>query len=666
MTLWIWTLVVALGSFGLALGLNYALVRLRNYTLAGLQGIPYDLGMTRYAEGRLAEKMAGPVAVVEVGNDTEPQISNRYGNALPGLTFGNNPRAFHAQVLRNLRRLGARVVVFDLLFDREDPMDRYFGPAIAERKDVILAALDARNVVKGGLAETTHELILPNDKLRTAAAGIGIAKLPQDQDKTVRRFEWWFTSMDPDTAEDVSIPALGVAAAAQYAGIDSKKVMDQEFRPRGTFLNHRVAWMQDRFADGEVRTSYIRFFGQAGSPAGDASVAAYEDVFGCYQPGFDPAERTRLAALLKDRIVLIGNVTDIGQDYHRVPVISKFQVLDDNQQMPGVEIQAAVTQTALSGRYVQQTPEVARVLLVLGVCIVTALIGRLLNPIPSVILGGLGLVALNSASIWLVAGPGLRLEPVTASVGLLVTLVSELGLMFFGERKARIQARRQLSRHVGPGVADRLAEDEWPDFAGEGREITMLFSDLQGFTSLSETMSSAGICDLLNRYFGVIFPILFKYGGTVDKLMGDGMMAYFGFPQRDPEHAAKAIQCAIEMQAALEAWQRTPEMAGSPPLRTRIGIHTGEATIGEIGYGERAEFTVIGDVVNVASRLEGMNKGFNTSILISEATRNAAGDVAPMVFRGAATVRGRKEPMPVYSVETDPEAAPPAEATQSD
>src|SRR4028119_1683320 len=104
----------------------------------------------------------------------------------------------------------------------------------------------------------------------------------------------------------------------------------------------------------------------------------------------------------------------------------------------------------------------------------------------------------------------------------------------------------------------------------------MLFSDLQGFTSLSETMNSQELCAVLNRYFGdVIFPIVDKHAGTTDKLMGDGMMAYFGWPARHRDHAARAIRCALEMQTALEEWKRLPENEGLPPLRTRVGIHTG-------------------------------------------------------------------------------------------
>ncbi|HTE18783.1 MAG TPA: adenylate/guanylate cyclase domain-containing protein, partial [Armatimonadota bacterium] len=124
---------------------------------------------------------------------------------------------------------------------------------------------------------------------------------------------------------------------------------------------------------------------------------------------------------------------------------------------------------------------------------------------------------------------------------------------------------------------------------------------------------------------------------------------------------ARAIRCALEMQTALEEWKRLPENDALPPLRTRVGIHTGEATIGEIGSGTRAEFTVIGDVVNVAARLEGMNKEFGSTILISDATRAAAGEIVPMIPQGMATVRGRKEPMPVYSI--DPDAALVVEAT---
>jgi adenylate cyclase len=325
-----------------------------------------------------------------------------------------------------------------------------------------------------------------------------------------------------------------------------------------------------------------------------------------------------------------------------------------------------MVQTLLSGEYPTQAPWWSNIALVFVVCVVTALLGRFVAP--GVLLGCAAalLVGLYFLSTSLLAGPGATyLEPVTASAGVVVASLLEIGFMFLAERRDRESVKRQLVRHVGEGVAEKLTDEEWPEGQGEACKITMLFSDLQGFTSISETMTPPEICSLLNRYFGVVMPILDEHHGTLDKLIGDGMMAYFGWPARSPEHATNAIKCAVAVQQALEEWQRQPENAGMPPLRTRIGIHTGEVVIGEVGSGTRVEFTVIGDVVNVASRLEGMNKEYGTTILVSEDSRDLAGAIVPYQYRGVATMRGRREPMPVYSIDPGPASGRQRTATGS-
>jgi adenylate cyclase len=659
--LWVWSLVVGLLAVGAAWGLEHNLVRAQLYLLLNWQGMAYDLGMTRHARQALRRGYTAPVVVAAITEGTNDVLDRVDVPAPDGgkpqrLRFRYDRRFFHARVLENLRKLGARVVVFDILFDEEDEnWDGQLARAIRDHGKVILAAVDDPRPEEGIL----HSLQYPTPALRTAAAGLGVVNVPLDPDETLRRFYWWFPGFDEDTAEDVPIPSLGVAAAALYSGADPRRVIQDEVQARRTFLGGPIVWMPS----GDSPTSFITFAGTAGYPAGLESVVNYDNlldipardaVTGVARLGMNLPASEELRDRVRDRIVIIGDSTRIAQDLHRVAVVSRIgEKGEATQQMPGVEAQAHITQTAMFGRYVRRASEAAHIFLLLATCLMMALVGRVLSPVPAFAAGLTLLAALWFGSNRLLAEDRIWLEPVTASVGLAMALVGETVVMFFGERRERMQVRRQLARQVGPGIADKLTEDEWPELAGESCEITMLFSDLQGFTSLSENLSSPEICALLNQYFGIIFPVLDQHGGTLDKLMGDGMMAYFGWPQRHPDHAARAVRCAIEMQKALEAWQNLPEKKGLPPLRTRIGVHTGIATVGGIGSGEREEFTVIGDVVNVASRLEGMNKDYQTTILISEDTRQAAGEIAPMVFRGTATVRGRKEQINVYSVEVE-------------
>lgn len=660
--LWVGSALVGLLSFVLAWGLQSGLIRSENYTLQLLQAtVAFNGGMTQHAYDRLNDpKHYQPVTVVEIGKGTYDWVQTTDFSKVPGSPFTAGrlarlqvyQRWFHTRVLRNLKKLGARVVVFDIVFSGADPeLDADFARAIKEHGKVVLAAVNDVGQEAGSGIIRSKGLDYPSGELLAAAAGLGMATLPQDADEgTLRRFQWATTGIDYDTGEDTLVPALGAAAAALYAGRNPKTVLTEPENSGRNFLGHRVQAISGKLPE---RLSYITYFGPSGYPAGPESVLPYESLVDLEHSSIP---LSRLRALVKDRIVIIGSAAASDQDVHRVPVKTQQPVLGATQKMPGVEVQSHVIQTLLSGQYVEQATEQTQVLLLLCACLFVSLSGRVLNPRSLMVIGALLVFGLCWGSSQLLGSARLWMEPVTASVGVLLATIGETTFMYVTERRARLHVRRQLQRQVGPGVADKLTEGDWPEFGGEAREITLFFSDLQGFTSLSENMSSPEICQFLNRYCAVILPILQEYGGALDKIMGDGFMAYFGWVPRHPDHAARAIQCALKVQAALDEWTKLPENQNLPPLRTRVGLHTGIATVGEIGAAGRAEFTVIGDIVNVASRLEGMNKEFGTRILLSEATRDAAGDIVPMQYRGVAQVRGREVPMPVYSVDVTPES----------
>jgi len=649
--MWVASAVIGLVAFAAVWWLQYELVRRQAYQLVQLQGSVYDAGMTLAARKNLRKTGAnGPVTIIAIKENTNGVLQN-VASFLPGvdrrLNFGTDARAFHVRLLQRLKELGARTVVFDILFDADNPeLDPHLAKAMQDHGNVILVAFEDKSQEAGGAADS-RTLLYPNPTLMASAKGIGVANVPQDPDKTVRRFQWWYKGLDPDTVEETPFPPLGVAAAAAHAGKNPKTIITEEVQKGRILLGKPIAWLPGD----DAPTSYFQYYGLSGFPAGADSLVNYEEVVALDQ---EQGGKEKLRRQIEGKIVIIGNSTIIAQDRHRTPVLSpqSSQGDDSSQDMYGVEIQAHIAQTALNGRYVRQAPDWARMLLTLASCLLIALLGRVLGPWQLLLAATLTFAALITGSITLLSEAGVTLEPVTACAGVLTAFAFESVFMHMAERKQRVAVKRQLNRHVGPGVADKLTEDEWPDLTGESWEITMLFSDLEGFTTLSESMSSQELCALLNRYCAVIFPIIDKYEGGVDKLMGDGMMAYFGWPKRTGAHAEQAIRCALEMQEALEQWQQQPEFAGQLQLRTRIGLHTGTAMIGEIGVGDRAEFTVIGDVVNVAARLESMNKDYGTTVLLSEATRNSAGEIVPMAYRGVAAVRGRKEPMPVYSVET--------------
>jgi adenylate cyclase len=224
---------------------------------------------------------------------------------------------------------------------------------------------------------------------------------------------------------------------------------------------------------------------------------------------------------------------------------------------------------------------------------------------------------------------------------------------YLRERHARDQAVSLFRRFLNPNVVQQIVEqgETVESLSGRTREVTVLFSDIRGFTTLSESRPPQQVVELLNRYFERQVEVVFRHGGTLDKFIGDCIMAFWGAPLDDPQHAQRAVAAALEMEETLLAFRRDLEAEGSDvgDFDVGIGVHSGAAVIGFIGAQRKLDYTAIGDTVNLASRVEGLTKGV-ARVLVTQDTMNACEAASAFEFehRGAFHVKGRVAEVDLY------------------
>lgn len=215
------------------------------------------------------------------------------------------------------------------------------------------------------------------------------------------------------------------------------------------------------------------------------------------------------------------------------------------------------------------------------------------------------------------------------------------------------KAKGQMQRYFTPAVAEKIAvaDDDFLKPGGHRQDVAVMFCDIRGFTSLSEKLSPEEVLDLLSEYHARMVDVIFRLGGSLDKFMGDGIMATFGTPETAPDDAERAVRAGIAMKKELQELNIAREKRGLPALHQGIGIHHGSVIAGNIGTSERLEYTVIGDTVNVASRIESACKELGETFLISETVRARMSDDIHTRDLGTVAVKGKAEPISVFAVD---------------
>jgi adenylate cyclase len=495
----------------------------------------------------------------------------------------------------------------------------------------------------------------PFPELAGAAAALGHNLLSLDTDGPARRMAPFIR------VGDKYLPSLGVAAA----------LLAENVSPEEVVLEGRTIHVRDRaiplvgelvpdWNDATRRHEQLTMLVNYRAPAvvdGARPYKSYEarhvllsdeQMAAGVQPMLDPA-------LFRNKVVFIG-LTASG-------LLDAFNTPFGEGTMPGMQLHASMADSILSNRFVRPAPGRARVWSTLALSALVALMATTLPYIAA----AAGALLLVSGWIWYSLAAfrdGLWVNMAQPLLGCGVALFAGTAYQYFVEGAEKRVVKKLFGRYVSKDVYQQLLSN--PDLAelgGKRREMTVLFSDIRGFTSVTEKGDPEALVAQLNEYFSRMVAVVFRHHGTVDKFVGDMVMALFGAPLDDGDHAEHAVAAGVEMVGELGDLNRKWAAEGLPTLDIGIGINSGGMIAGNIGSAAIMSYTVIGDNVNLGSRLESLNKEYRTRIIISDATRSRLHGNYEIRPLGDVVVKGKTRPVAIFEVVVpSPLSATPEEA----
>jgi adenylate cyclase len=549
----------------------------------------------------------------------------------------------------------------DLLFSGPDPVspihDDSLRTALRESGIAVLAGKreeDRPDVIMASAREHYGNIFFPGD------SALGLVNLRPDADGIYRLYNPFYT-VDVTGGETLDLPTFGFALLNKYFDLPALTTP----RPDGdafTYAGRRIP----RY---DPASFLINLYG----PHRTFRHISFQDVVDDttfttldeQESGedintfSDPEFGYQFDGTFAGKIVLVGVTVPEYKDVFPAPLARGLQKGDN--LMYGVELHANVIESVLRNEFLRLQPFWSEVLMVLLLTAASLLVTswvkslRLRAGFMLELLGFLWIAVLTAGVIYLSVSlfshQGLVLNVTSALLAVAGGYAASTVYHLVSERRQRLLIKSMFSTYVDPSVVDELvANPQKLVLGGKREELTVLFSDIEGFTTMSQGMQPEEIVTLLNEYLSSMSAVIFRHAGTLDKYEGDAVMAFWGAPVPQADHPLRACRAALDMQEAAARLNGQWKERGRPQLRTRIGINTGTMVVGNLGGERKFDYTVIGDSVNLASRLEGANKEYGTRIMVSEQTYEAVrADILGRQIDRIAVV-GRSRPVVAYEL----------------
>jgi adenylate cyclase len=522
------------------------------------------------------------------------------------------PRSYYASLVKSLTEDGAKVICLDILLSEHDRIDinndLIFAKAMKETKNVILPmefsnqTLPFNSFKQTGNVIDLNKAVLPVKELRESCSLTGFVDISPESDGIFRKVNL------KKYYHDKEVLYFSLAIATYILNVKPDELNISADNKGRMFINYQ---------GGYKTFTYIPF---------------YE----VYKKTYRKTNRN----FFKDKYVIIGSSASGLGDLKATPV---------SNLLPGVEVQATVLNTILNRDYIFQSSFPTDCLLIMTGSIITACLLSIFSPLWSTFLILSTEVIIILISFTLFMNKNFLLTTVPLCTAILICYITIISYRLITEERQKRKLRHIFQRYVSPQVVNLIVNaPAIPALGGERKKMTILFSDIRNFTPMSEKLKPEEVVHVLNEYFTSMAEIIFQYDGTIDKFIGDCIMAFWGAPIYHRDDALRAVKTALGMKKKLQELQKKWEREGKPPVAVGIGINTGEVVVGNIGSPERMEYTTIGDEVNLASRLQSIAR--EGQIFISNSTYREVYEEIEVKELTPVKVKGKSEPVILYEV----------------
>lgn len=620
-------LAIGFGIVGALLGRHVPFAR-------DIEARSYDWRITHLAPAK--DKPGAALILID-----EPSIA--FMKELDGIAWPF-PRDLYCPLLAFLAEGGARAVAFDVLYPEPDEFDPSFAECLIDAPRPILSAScegpegaalpahwgrDVRVSDDAAVVGPGCEPLVPVPELATATHGAHIEMTP-DSDGVMRRVPLVRLAPMADGATR-ALPVLGLEAYLQT--FDDPPPLTRT--ARGLQIGRGPDALHVPLTDeGAMLVPWL---------VEDPPVAtfSFKQVFANGELLLQGGEPALNPAVFENKVVFIG-ASAAGTYDLRVTPIAEADF--------GVHLHVSTFEGLRQRRMWRPAPAWLDLLVALAALLAVALLSTWPRRVSAQILSSTGTIAVVVIGVLLAFRyGGLWVDSVTAMGGMAGALLGGTLLNYLTEGRERREIRRAFQHYVPPEVVDEVVADPSKlQLGGSRREITAFFSDIEGFTTISERMEPTALVAFLNEFLTEMSDIVQEEGGTIDKYIGDAIVGIFGAPLDQPDHAERACRAALRCQARLTELRPKWRAAGLPPAKMRIGLNSGVAVVGNMGSKRRFEYTMIGDTVNLAARLEGSNKAYGTYILVGERTAELAHERVAMRQLDLLQVKGKQHAVRVF------------------